>query len=223
MKLRNYHSNLALLDLLLNIVLYYAMSYILTSIFVNPKVKQEKNVEAKAEAVITVTWDRDNTDDVDTYVEDPVGGIVYFGDKEENLMHLDRDDLGHSNDTVTIGNHTFQYKENREIVTLRGLFPGEYIVNVHMYSKRVEEPTEVTILLEKLNPTLRLMAAKTLTLMGTGDEETAFRFVVNKKGKITDINFLKKEILGDQYPQSGIFDSEDRHEDGSPPAPRPFN
>ena len=202
MRLRNYHSNLALLDLLMNIVLYYAMCYILTTIFVNPKVKQEKNVEAKAEAVITVTWDKENRDDVDTYVEDPAGGIVYFQDKEENLMHLDRDDLGHDNDTITIGNHTFEYKENREIVTLRGLFPGEYIVNVHMYAKRVRGPTEVTITLERLNPSLQLKAARTVTLMGVGDEETAFRFIVNKKGEITDINFLKKEIVGDRISEN---------------------
>jgi hypothetical protein len=196
MKQRNYHSNLAFLDLLLNIVLAYAMFYILTSIYVNPKIPEEKNVIAKAEAVITFTWDTDIADDVDAYVEDPAGGIVYFQDKEENLMHLDRDDLGNANDTVIVNGHRFEYKENQEIVTIRGWMAGEYVVNVHMFSKRVQGPTEVTIMLEKLNPSWKLIAAKTVTLTVNGDEQTAFRFTVNKKGEVTDINYLPKKIVG---------------------------
>jgi len=191
---KRYSSSTAFLDLLFNTLLAFVAFFMLALILVNPKVKHDKNVEAKAEVIITVTWDKDCPDDVDTYVEDPTGRIVYFQRKEDGLMHLDRDDLGWDNDKIVTPSGTFEYKENREIVTLRGLIPGEYTVNVHMYSKRCQGDTKVTIIAEKINPSLKLFAAETATLFKNGSEVTAFRFTVNRDGDITEINKLQKEL-----------------------------
>jgi len=128
---RNYHTNMAFLDLLFNTLLCFAALFVLSFILINPS-KKENNIKAKADFMITVTWNKDLDDDVDTYVEDPVGNLVAFMRREEGLMHLDRDDLGHRNDTINTPNGPIEYKENREIVTLRGFVPGEYVVNVHM-------------------------------------------------------------------------------------------
>jgi hypothetical protein len=200
--------------LLFNTLLAFAVFFMLTFVFVNPKVKHEKNVEAKADMIITVTWEKTQMDDVDTWVEDPGGGIVYFRDKEENLMHLDRDDLGKANDVVVVNGQKFEYKENREMVTIRGMIPGEYVVNVHMYSKRVEGPTEVNVIVEKLNPTLTLCASKTVTLHKTADEVTAFRFTVNKKGEVIDINDLPKQIVREKVGHMGGMEGEEYYDDG---------
>jgi hypothetical protein len=191
---KQYQSSMAFLDLLFNMLLAFVAFFFLTLILVNPKVKNEKNVEAKAEVIITVTWDKNCPDDVDTYVEDPTGRIVYFQRKEDGLMHLDRDDLGWANDKIVTPSGTFEYNENREIVTLRGLIPGEYCVNVHMYSKREIGDTKVRIIAEKINPSLRLYAAEEVTLFENGDERTAFRFTVTAKGDIINVNKLQKEI-----------------------------
>ena len=190
---RNYHTNMAFLDLLFNTLLCFAALFVLSFILINPSNK-ENNIKAKADFMITVTWNKDLDDDVDTYVEDPVGNLVAFMRREEGLMHLDRDDLGHRNDTINTPNGPIEYKDNREIVTLRGFVPGEYVVNVHMYMKREIAPTEVTIVLEKLNPYMIIMA-KNVILTTSGQEDTAFRFVVDSEGSVTKVNELKKTLV----------------------------
>ena len=190
---RNYHTNMAFLDLLFNTLLCFAALFVLSFILINPS-KKENNIKAKADFMITVTWNKDLDDDVDTYVEDPVGNLVAFMRREEGLMHLDRDALGHRNDTINTPNGPIEYKDNREIVTLRGFVPGEYVVNVHMYMKREIAPTEVTIVLEKLNPYMIIMA-KNVILTTSGQEDTAFRFVVDSEGSVTKVNELKKTLV----------------------------
>ena len=69
-------------------------------------------------------------------------------------MHLDRDDLGYSNDIIKTPFGPVEFKGNREIVTLRGTFPGEYVVNVHMFSYRGNDnhETPVQITLTQIEP-----------------------------------------------------------------------
>ena len=190
---RNYHTDLAFLDLLFNTLLCFAALFALSFILVNPS-KQNKNVEAKADFIITVTWPADMDDDVDTYVEDPAGNLVAFMRREQGLMHLDRDDVGFRSDRIETAAGIVEFKENREIVTLRGTLAGEYVVNVHMYTKRSGEgPTPVAIRLEKLTP-FKIAAVRELTLMANSDEKTAFRFVLNDNGEVVDVNHLEKSL-----------------------------
>tara|TARA_Y100000593_G_C4300288_1_gene332977 strand:- start:1496 stop:2101 length:606 start_codon:yes stop_codon:yes gene_type:complete len=198
---RNYHTNLAFLDLLFNTLLAFAAFFVLAIVLINPT-KQENNTETKAEFMVVVEWPSDLDDDVDTYVEDPSGNLVAFMRREEGLMHLDRDDLGHRNDSVLTEFGVIEYTENRELVTLRGIAKGEYIVNVHLYMKR-STATEIPVVikLEKLNP-YKTVTIKRVVLRVTGDEETAFRFTLDNEGKVVDVNELPKKLAvkGQQTP-----------------------
>ena len=189
---RNYHTNMAFLDLLFNTLLCFAALFCLAFILINPS-KKNKTVEAKAEFMITIIWPADMDDDVDTYVEDPEGNLVAFNRREQGLMHLDRDDVGFSSDRIQTSFGVVEYKENREIVSLRGIVPGEYVVNVHMYTKREDKETPVTILLEKINP-FKLVTARNVVLVQQGDEKTAFRFTLDDEGKVIDTNNLEKSL-----------------------------
>ena len=194
---RNYHTNLSFLDLLFNTLLCFAALFVLSFVLINPS-KKKNNVKMKAEFMITVTWPSDLDDDVDVYVEDPAGNLVAFMRREEGLMHLDRDDLGRRNDIVNTPFGPIEHKDNREIVTLRGIISGEYVVNVHMYMKRSKAAeVPVTIQLDKINP-YSTITIKEAVLKITGDEETAFRFVLDKDGKVTDVNILKKSLIQEQ-------------------------
>ena len=191
---RNYHTNLSFLDLLFNTLLCFAALFVLSFVLINPS-KKEYNAKTKAEFMITVTWPKDLDDDVDMYVEDPQGNLVAFMRREEGLMHLDRDDLGRSNDIVHTQFGPIEHKDNREIVTVRGIIAGEYVVNVHMYMKRSEAiEVPVTIQLDKINP-FSTITIKEVVLRITGDEKTAFRFVLDNDGKVTDVNTLKKSLI----------------------------
>ena len=189
---RNYHTNLAFLDLLFNTLLCFAALFSLAFILINPS-KKNKNVDAKAEFIITVIWPSEMDDDVDTYVEDPEGNLIAFNRREQGLMHLDRDDTGMSFDTISTSFGIVEYKENREMVTIRGYVPGEYVVNVHMYTKREDKETPVTIILEKINP-YKVVTGRNVVLKLRGDEKTAFRFTVDDEGKVIQTNQLEKGL-----------------------------
>jgi len=194
--MRDYGSPTAFFDLLFNILCCFVVLFSISFLLMSRKIEEDKKIKAHAEFMITATWADDSDDDVDTYVEDPLGNIVYFKNREEGLMHLDRDDLGKRSDTIRGADGTlYHVKENREIVTVRGIIPGEYVVNVHMYlSRRKGGATPVTVQLEKLNPRVDLVTTNTVDLGKTGDEKTAFRFTVDGEGSVTGTAALPKRL-----------------------------
>lgn len=198
MKKRTYHTNVAFLDLLFNTLLCFAALFTLSFVMINPS-RQNANMESKAEFLIIVTWPHEQDNDVDVYIEDPEGHLVSFSRREDGLMHLDRDDLGHRNDTIQTPDGPITYNENREIVSIRGILPGEYIVNVHMYHMNSEESCLVTIQLDKINP-YKTAALKEVTLTVKAEEKTAFRFTVNQNGDVIDVNELPKNLARVQGP-----------------------
>ena len=191
---RKYHADTAFLDLLFNSLIGFVALFFLAYMLINPEQKESKNVEAKAEFIITVDWPQEYDDDIDVYVEDPEGHLVSFRRREDGLMHLDRDDLGHRNDTIETQFGTVKYGENREIVTIRGIIPGEYVVNIHAYKKEGSEPIPVTVVLDKINP-FSTVVREVVEIRITGDEKTAFRFVLDKDGDIKSFNKLKKSLM----------------------------
>ena len=119
-------------------------------------------------------------------------------------MNLDRDDLGRSNDTVqlTTGKKV-TVRRNVEHVTIRGIIPGEYIVNVHLYRRvpRSEvletdyfDQIPIIINIEKLNP-YGLVYLKKVFLIRKGEEKTVVRFTVDEDGEITELNELPFQIV----------------------------
>ena len=117
-----------------------------------------------------------------------------FNRREQGLMHLDRDDVGFSSDRISTSFGVVEYKENREMVSLRGIVAGEYVVNVHMYTKREDKETPVTIILEKLNP-FSVVTGRKVVLVLQGDEKTAFRFTLDDEGKVIQTNILDKSLV----------------------------
>lgn len=191
-----YVTHFAWIDTLMNILLafmgLYAVAFIMTA--VNKK-QQEIQASAPMKGVflITATWEADHDDDVDLWVMDPEGHTVGYNRREDGLMHLDRDDLGFSSDTVQTQFGPVTVKDNRELVTVRGITPGEFVVNVHMYRKTDPKPTHVRITLEKIQP-YSIVTSREIVLTLNGDEQTAFRFTMNTKGEVTEINQLPKRF-----------------------------
>ena len=66
----------------------------------------------------------------------PNGETVSYLKKDAGWLHLDRDDQGIINDVVTIDGEEIIYPINREVVTLRGIIPGEYILNLYLYEHK---------------------------------------------------------------------------------------
>lgn len=183
------------IDMLFNMLLGFAFLFMISFLLIQPIIKKAE-VSTQAEFVVTVTWPLNNTDDVDVWLEDPVGNLVFFRNKAAGLMHLDRDDLGSLNDTMyLVDGSVIKYPYNQEILTIRGFVPGEWVLNVHMYKKREKEPTSVRVTVDKLNPKFKPIILKTVDLSENWQEETIGRLEMTSSGEIMGIDLLPKKLV----------------------------
>ncbi len=181
-------------DLLFNALLGFTFLFLVAIMFMNPESKSGI-IDPKAEYILTVTWEDNSPDDIDVLVEDPEGQIVWFRTPEAGLLHLDRDDRGLVNDTITMNGEEVQNPLNQEVVTLRGVVKGEYIVNLHYYASETDRPVDVHVRLAKVNPKLEIVYYGTVILQEKGDEETAVRFSIGREGNVFGLNFLPKSLI----------------------------
>jgi len=181
-------------DLLFNALLGFTFLFLIAIMFMNP-VAKKGIINPKAEYIITVAWPDHSPDDVDTWVEDPNGNLIWFRNREAGLVHLDRDDRGQINDTITINGEEIQNPLNQEIVTIRGVVPGEYVINVHYYATETQQALPVTVKVSKINPTLEIVYYGDTLLEKKGDEKTAVRFVIDKSGSVTQVTHINKSLV----------------------------
>jgi len=173
-------------DMLYLLSLSFAVLLIYALIQIQPPAKKSE-IEQKAEFLIILEWDERSAADMDLWVMDPQNNIVWFRQKTGGFLHLDKDDLGHRNDKIMIDGEVKIVYLNREVVTIRGIVPGEYITNVHAYRKSKGVTVNGYVRLLKLNPYIEY-ATEYFVLKNEGDEITVFRFYVNKDGYVSDIN-----------------------------------
>jgi hypothetical protein len=157
------------------------------------KVPPAAGVELKAEYIITAEWDLAHDCDVDLWVRDPLGHVVYFGQKESGSMHLDHDSRGSLSDEQRLEDGTIvKPKSYSEMVTLRGVVPGEYTVNLHLYGAMINGspghqageaytvPVHIRII--KLNPSVATEFDQEPTLERVWQEMTVTRFSLGADG-----------------------------------------
>ena len=208
-----YKSTIGFTDLLFNILVGFAFLFIIAFLLIKPEAKKH-DFERRAEFVVVMEWDDDQPDDIDLYVQDPTGNKVSFRTPIMNFMYLDKDDLGYANDVVYNANGTVtKVNINREVVTIRGIIPGEYIINVHHYSTRQAEAALSTLSGERRGDSEIISAARhgegkpigkkltvkvelhkvnpyTILWVGAkpfdhrGQEETFVRFTVDQQGNL---------------------------------------
>ena len=180
--------------ILFKIIQALTFLFVLAAIFMNP-VAKKGIIDPKAEYLITVSWPDRDPNDIDTYVEDPQGNILDFTNKEVGLMHLDRDDRGNLNDTIVVEGKTIENPLNQEVTTIRGIVPGEYVVNVHYYATENNKPVPVSVTVDKVNPALEVVYYGTVTLQKKDDEKTVVRFTIDPDGKVSNINHIPKSLV----------------------------
>ena len=193
MKNKKYNQFDPFTDLLFNILLGFVFLFFLTILFINPITKLG-NVNLKAEYIITVDWKDNLPDDIDLWVRDPNGEIVSYLKKDAGWLHLDRDDQGIINDKIVINNKEVIYPINREVVTLRGIIPGEYSVNLYLYEHESGKPIDVKLIIEKVNPSLKLVFFNNVSLKEKDTELTIAKFRLDSVGNFKSL-ITKNEIL----------------------------
>lgn len=204
MRHKKFDFRTAYIDLLLNVLTGIIFLFVLTTMMIQPK-KTEDGPKRNAEFLILAEWNDSSNCDADLWVQDPLNNISWFQAKDVGLMHLERDSLGYFNNTVVVdGKVKYQVIENKETTVIRGIIPGEYTVNVHLYGCRnnqqmfflrqeVNLPVKVTLI--KLNPSFKSIYTKSVVMKKIWDEETFFNFELDERGNVLQVTENYKKLM----------------------------
>ena len=171
--------------------------FILTTVLmmsvVNPPAKSADSEGDKApgNVVIEAQWPDKLDADVDLWVEAPGDRPVGYSNKSGQIFSLLRDDLGKSQDITDF---------NYEIAYSRGMPPGEYVVNVHLYRAiNASFPIHVKLVASVRadeEGKSRQLVTTNVQLLRLNDQVTAFRFNLDSEGNLVpgSVNSLFKEL-----------------------------
>lgn len=198
MRHKKYDFRTAFIDLLINVLTGMVFLFMITTLMITNKVKDEDpGVKKDAQYIIQISWPNNINCDVDIWVRDPENRVVSYQAKDVGIMHIERDDQGWVNDIMTyLKLQPSQQLNNSETWVLRGKLAGKFTVNIHLYSCAVNEKAvplgttmevPVTLELTKLNPELKKVLTKTITFKKVWEEITAFNFILDGKNNVSAI------------------------------------
>jgi hypothetical protein len=146
----------------------------------NPSAKADAidSVSSPGNVIVEIRWPDGHDADVDLWVQAPGDVPVGYSNKGGAIFNLLRDDLGR------IGDPTNQ---NYEISFSRGLPPGEYTANVHLYRNPSGQPVDVTMAVSvkaNVQSSARPLLSTKMTLRREGEELTGFRFTLDQDGRV---------------------------------------
>jgi hypothetical protein len=191
------------MDMILNALVCFIALFMLALLQINPESAKENAIETLGKYAVVVTWPDGSHDDVDLYVRDPAGNVAFFQNRDIGLMHLEHDDLGARSDSMRTDVGDVTVDRNEERVVIRGIVPGEYTVNVHMYRKSDPGQTPVTITLYRLIGNDEAVISKERVLERNGHELTAFRFTLREDESLSGTSELPRRLVGKAPPRSG--------------------
>ncbi|TFG93987.1 hypothetical protein E4H12_16015 [Candidatus Thorarchaeota archaeon] len=181
-----------------------AFMFIIAFMLINPP--QAKKIDPKAEAMILLTWPDGNYDDVDMWLKLPSGKAVGYRSKDMEYVHLERDDLGITNDIVYSNDVALVNRTNREVIMFRQMVDGHYILNLYFFKDKDASDNDVKraglelepapirckVIIIQLNPKYVELATFLVTLNKEDDEKTVVQFDITN-GHIG--NFIRDEVL----------------------------
>ena len=153
--------------------------------------KQAEDHKPPGNVIVEMHWPDDMPYDVDLWVKAPGSQPVGFWNQGSRVMNLLRDDLGGEGDPT---------ERNYEMIFSRGIPPGLYTVNVHLYGnkpKSVEIPVKVVVAVrEKYGSTSQILQS-TVKLHYRNQEETAFSFRITSEGQLVEgsVSTLRRNLV----------------------------
>jgi len=171
-----------------------AFFFFIALLAISPDAKEGK-IDAKAEFIITMDWPDNHPDDLDLFVQDPVGNVAWYRHREAGFLTLDRDDRGGANDFILVNGTKIPSPIREEIVTVRGVVPGEYTVNVSHFQATTGQPVAATVKVQKLNPSAQVVFDDKVIVDHSGDEKTALRLKLDAEGQVIDVHRRPKSLL----------------------------
>jgi hypothetical protein len=144
-----------------------------------PGAKTADNMTPPGNVIVEIRWPDEIDADVDLWVQAPRDVPVGYSNKGGAIFNLLRDDLGNRVDVTGL---------NYETSYSRGIQPGEYTVNLHLYrNPSGVSPIPVTVVTSvkrNAKETARQLLASEVLLVNEGEEVTVYRFGLREDGDL---------------------------------------
>jgi hypothetical protein len=156
-----------------------------------PGAKTADNMSPPGNVIVEIRWPDEVDADVDLWVQAPGDVPVGYSNKGGVVFNLLRDDLGNRLDVTGL---------NYETSYSRGIEPGEYAVNLHLYrNPSGVSPIPVTVVTSvkrNAKETARQLLASDVLLVNEGEELTVYRFGLSEDGNLVagSVHSLFKEL-----------------------------
>ena len=161
--------------------------------WLNLKTKSEVIKEPVGSVIIELFWPDDIDVDLDLWVKGPNDGSVGYSKPSGLVFNLLRDDRGLTGDYTPL---------NYEISFTRGIVPGEYQANVHLFrhnktKSKVQAMISASLVTPDRNYRKQILE-KTVLLSKEGKEKTVLRFKLDNNFKLVSgsVNSLRKSLIG---------------------------
>lgn len=157
----------------------------------NAKTVTEETSKPPGNVIVEARWPDDIDSDVDLWVQAPGDIPVGYSNKGGAIFNLLRDDLGQHADATRM---------NYEVSYSRGLPPGEYAVNIHLYRNAAGKlPIPVTVVAsvkKSVQEPARQLVAANIKLEREAQELTVFRFRLDENGRLVagSVSSLQKPL-----------------------------
>ena len=160
---------------------------------VNPPEKS-KGVDQKAEYLLTASWPNTLDADVDLWAAGPSQKPVFYGARDVGCGRLDQDERGFMDGHVQLADGSVAtVPEFKETISIRCIEFGHWDVAVALYAYhdhgRDVEPGRrdlaipVHVELVALNPTVKVLYAKDVTLDHVSQSVNTFSFDLDRAGR----------------------------------------
>ena len=166
-------------DVLLLLLICFVGTLLLLLPHINPPSEQSsQDITSPGSMIVEISWPDESNHDVDLWVRGPDGVSVGYSSLSGPLFNLLRDDLGHMVDLM---------KLNYENAYSRGLPPGEYLINLHLFrtGPTLPVPVSVRVMIKRApaDPPVRIY--ETVSSLGwLGQELTVIRFRLDEDGVV---------------------------------------
>jgi len=178
-------------DVILLALIGFVAMVIMLLPHISPKKKDAEDHRAPGNVIVEMHWPSELPYDVDLWVKAPNEAPVGFWNQGAKIFNLLRDDLGIDGDATN---------ENYEVSYSRGIPPGEYVVNAHMYGnvkKGVSVPVTIVVSVKPPIGDTRQLLETTINLVRRNQELTAFRFRLNNEADIVEgsVSTLNRPLI----------------------------
>ncbi|MFL5260098.1 MAG: hypothetical protein ACJ8AS_10115 [Hyphomicrobiales bacterium] len=170
----------------------FVLMTVLMMTVMNPPAKssETEGVQSPGNMIVEIQWPDKLDADVDLWVKAPGDAPVGYSNKSGHVFNLLRDDLGKAQDLTD---------NNYEVAYSRGLPPGEYVVNVHMYrgiSVSYPVPVKVAVTVKRTPNEVSVPITTMIKLRKQNQEITALRFRIDPAGEVVagSVNSLYKPL-----------------------------